>query len=88
VTSQHRSLINQLTLLQAFYAILVNSVRLDMLEHTTEEIVSLPVYRAQPEDQECDRPVGVSSTTPNYIMTPPPAYAPAKPATNNATVNQ
>lgn len=66
----------------------MNSVRLDILEHPTEETVSLPVYRAEPDSQACAQSDGMASTMPDYILQPPPAYARAKPTTNTVSSNQ
>ncbi|KAI9287402.1 hypothetical protein BC943DRAFT_378797 [Umbelopsis sp. AD052] len=72
----------------AFYAILVNSVRLDMEQYPVEEAMSLPAYRAEPERQACLQPGVLAATMPEYIMTPPPAYAPAKPVPVNISSMQ
>jgi hypothetical protein len=69
-----------------------------MIEQQTEETVSLPVYRAQPEQSDYVHPdpdvvaVPMSSSTPSaipdYILSPPPAYAPAKPLASILSRNQ
>jgi hypothetical protein len=54
-----------------------------MLEWPTEETMALPAYRTEPESQVCVQPGDMAARMPDYIMTPPPAYAPAKPVPNN-----
>jgi hypothetical protein len=70
------------------YALLVNSVRLDLIEYTNDETVSLPAYQARTEASEFGQPdvmpgsmpssAAIPSTMTDYVLTPPPAYAPAK----------
>ncbi|CAM0138107.1 hypothetical protein VKS41_001335 [Umbelopsis sp. WA50703] len=70
------------------YALLVNSVRLDLIEYTNDETVSLPAYQARTEALEFGQPdvmpgsmpssAAIPSTMTDYVLTPPPAYAPAK----------
>jgi hypothetical protein len=50
-----------------------------MQQYPVEEAMSLPAYRAEPGRQACLQPGGLAVAMPEYIMTPPPAYAPAKP---------
>lgn len=59
-----------------------------MQQYPAEEAMSLPAYRAEPERQEYLQPGGMAVTMPEYIMTPPPAYAPAKPSPNSISSMQ
>jgi len=60
-----------------------------MQQYPAEEAMSLPAYRAaEPERQAYLQPGGMAVTMPEYIMTPPPAYAPAKPVPNSISSMQ